>query len=176
MSRERVRHSGVGWVPDPVKEHPLGMLAMWAWTLLGFSLAVPAFGGDPKPWPDILWPALLSPDDFAESSAMGILAVAMILSGLSFLISQCCMNGVRRWPGFVRHNSLWLSLLIVAYVISGMLIKVMSEPDEDVVWWWPLSLMSWIVTGFFISLATRRSLLSASGARFYPETDGGGRK
>jgi hypothetical protein len=159
------------WVPPAIKAHPLGLMAMWGWALLGVALAIPALGDDPKPWPDVLWPALLTEGDAAEAYAMGILAVGMTISGLAFILSQVCLTGRWKWPQYLRHQSLWLSCLVNAYVIIGILIKAIRDPDQ-VAWWWPLSLFTWAVTLFLLVLATKRSLHAAKGERFYEPSRG----
>jgi hypothetical protein len=158
------------WVPPAITAHPLGLMAMWGWALLGAALTIPSFQEDPKPWPDLLWPAAIStsPD---EVIGMGLLAGGMTISGLAFIVSQVSLNGRWRWPQYLRHQSLWLAVLVNAYVVISMLIKAARDPDQ-VAWWWPISLCTWLVTGFLLVLATKRSLHAARGERFYEPGDG----
>lgn len=153
-------------IPKPVKWHPLGLMAMWGWVLLGLSLAIPSFMDDPKPWPDLLWPARLDPADVAESYGMGVLAVGMVLSGSLFIVSQVCLNGRWRWPEFTRWVALWMATVVGAYTMVSIMLKAATEPSEMAPWW-PASVLTWLVTTTLLVIAMRRSLYAAKGETFY---------
>lgn len=163
-------HEDCKWVPSPVKAHPLGLLAMWGWALLGVALAIPAFQDDPKPWPDILWPAQLSgtPD---ETYGIAVLATGMTISGLTFIAAQVCLVGRWRWPQFTRHVALWMAGLVNVYIIVSIFIKAFRDPDQ-VAAWWPASVIVWSGALFLLILATKRSLHATKGERFYEQCHG----
>jgi hypothetical protein len=158
------------WVPAAVKAHPLGLMAMWGWFLLGLALVIPALQDDPKPWPDLLWPAALA-GTTDEVYGQGVLAFGMILSGLAFIVAQVSLCGRWRWPQYLRHQALVLACFVDGYVVFSIFIKALRDPDQ-VVWWWPLSAGAWIVFGFFLVLAAKRSLFAAKGERFYEPSRG----
>lgn len=146
-------------IPLPIRQHPLGMMAMWGWTMLGASLLIPNFDeADPKAWPDLLWPASVSGVD--EIIGKDILAAGMVVSGVMFMVAQMCIHHCR-WAPLVRWNSMWLGGAVVVYLALSILLKVLQEPNE-VAWWWPISLATWLV---MLSLFVLGAVVAKTGRR-----------
>ena len=137
--------------PPAVKAHPLGLLAMWGWTLLGVSLMVPAINDDPKPWPDLLWPASLT-GTLDERVGIAVLAGGMIVSGLLFMVGQSFLP--RLWAEKTRWLGLWLAVVTAFYIIVSLTIKGLRDPDQ-MAWYWPVSAVAWMVSACLMGCAIR---------------------
>jgi hypothetical protein len=124
---------------------------MWGWTLLGVSLMVPAINDDPKPWPDLLWPATLS-GTLDERVGIAVLAAGMITSGLLFIVGQSFLPRV--WAEKARWLGLWFSTVTVVYIIASLTVKGLRDPDQ-MAWYWPVSALAWLVSACLMGLAIR---------------------
>ena len=140
--------------PLSVKAHPLGLLAMWGWTLLGVTLMVPAINDDPKPWPDLLWPATLT-GTLDERIGIAVLAAGMMTSGLLFMVGQSFLP--RLWAEKARWLGLWFSIATVVYIIVSLTFKGLRDPDQ-MAWYWPVSALAWLVSAFLMGCAIRAIL------------------
>ena len=149
-------------VPLAVQVHPLGLLAMFGWALMGLSLLVPTFMGDPKPWPDLFWPALLSgtPD---EKLGMLTLGLGMVTSGLAFIAGQVCLP--RLWAEKLRWGALWIALFVNLYVTGSLVLKGLRDPDQ-IAPYWPMSLGAWLISLSLFALSIRAAARHGYGATY----------
>jgi len=149
-------------VPPSMRAHPLGLLALFGWTLMGLSLLVPTFGGDPKPWPDLFWPAMLSgtPD---EQFGQAVLGLGMVTSGVTFIVGQLFLP--RLWAEKLRWGALWLALFVNFYVVGSLVLKGLRDPDQ-VAPYWPLSMGAWLISLSLFALSIRAAAVHGYGATY----------
>lgn len=136
-----------------IRQHPLGMLAMFGWSVLGLTLLLPTWTSDRKPWPDLMWPAeLVGAVD--ERAGITALALGMVLSGAAFIAGQALLRRYR-FANKLRFGSLWSCIGTVFYLVVAITVKAFRDPDQ-VAPWWPVSVVLWLAVMLLFFLATER--------------------